>query len=134
MSGQNSLDAISGAVVPTETESDHYERLMDAPPDLLANRLTSTLIMQKGNLNLYDAVLQRFIEQVRAEYGVAPEGFKLVPIEATEVMHDAARDWSYAKYGKPIGSDASAGCWSAMVAAANGPNEATAQKPSEGEI
>lgn len=41
-----------------------------------------------------------------------------VPREPTEAMHNAARDWSAAKYGKPIGIDASAGCWRAMLAAA----------------
>lgn len=32
----------------------------------------------------------------------------------TEAMLIAARDWSYAKYGKPIGDDAAIGCWQAM--------------------
>lgn len=40
--------------------------------------------------------------------------------EPTEAMHDAARDWSLAKYGKAIGIDASDGCWRAMVDAARG--------------
>lgn len=30
----------------------------------------------------------------------------------------AARDWSYAKYGKPIGNDAATGCWNTMIDAA----------------
>lgn len=33
----------------------------------------------------------------------------------TEAMLNAARDWSYQKYGKPIGNDAAIGCWQAMV-------------------
>jgi hypothetical protein len=33
----------------------------------------------------------------------------------TEAMLIAARDWSYAKYGKPIGNDAAIGCWQAMI-------------------
>lgn len=45
-------------------------------------------------------------------------GYTIVPVKATDKMHEAARDWSRAKYGKPIGTDASAGCWDAMVAAA----------------
>jgi hypothetical protein len=36
-------------------------------------------------------------------------------------MHSAARDWSASKYGKPIGNDASAGCWQAMVSASPSP-------------
>jgi hypothetical protein len=38
--------------------------------------------------------------------------------EPTEAMLIAARDWSYAKYGKPIGNDAAIGCWQAMLDAA----------------
>ena len=51
-------------------------------------------------------------------------GYRLaVPCEATEEQHDAARDWSHAKYGKPIGFDASRGCWTAMLAAAPDPTK-----------
>lgn len=45
-----------------------------------------------------------------------------VPDEPTEEMLVAARDWSYRKYGKPIGNDAAIGCWQAMLAAAGEPN------------
>lgn len=38
--------------------------------------------------------------------------------EPTEAMLNAARDWSYQKYGKPIGNDAATGCWQAMIGAA----------------
>lgn len=48
----------------------------------------------------------------------APDGWVMVPREPTEAMHDAARDWSAKKYGKPIGLDASDGCYRAMIAAA----------------
>lgn len=37
--------------------------------------------------------------------------------EVTEAMLIAARDWSAAKYGKPIGDDAARGCFAAMTAA-----------------
>lgn len=40
---------------------------------------------------------------------------------ATDGMHNAARDWSDTKYGKPIGIEASKGCWDAMIAAAPNP-------------
>jgi hypothetical protein len=38
--------------------------------------------------------------------------------EPTDAMLTAARDWSYAKYGQPIGNDAATGCWQAMFDAA----------------
>lgn len=41
----------------------------------------------------------------------------VAPEEPTQAMHDAARDWSYKVYGKPIGIDASLGCYRAMIAA-----------------
>jgi hypothetical protein len=42
-------------------------------------------------------------------------GWVLVPKEATGEMHDAAREWSRVEYGKPIGTDASTGCYTAML-------------------
>lgn len=47
-----------------------------------------------------------------------PEGWQLVPIEPTEEMHHAARDWSVKMYGKAIGFEASHGCYKAMLATA----------------
>lgn len=44
-----------------------------------------------------------------------------VPDDPTKEMLIAARDWSYRKYGKPIGNDAAIGCWQAMLAAATKP-------------
>lgn len=38
--------------------------------------------------------------------------------EPSKAMHDAARDWSRDKYGKPIGRDATDGCWKVMIDAA----------------
>ena len=35
----------------------------------------------------------------------------------TESMLNAARDWSAAKYGKPVGNDGALGCWQAMLSA-----------------
>ena len=43
------------------------------------------------------------------------------PMRPTEAMLNAARDWSYKKYGKPIGNDAAIGCWQAMHDAAQAP-------------
>ena len=45
-----------------------YERLRDVPAEVLASRLVGSLILQKGNLNMYKVVLTKFIESVRAEY------------------------------------------------------------------
>lgn len=53
-----------------------------------------------------------------------PEGYKLAPIEPTDDMLNAARDWSDKKYGKPIGNDAAVGCFQAMLEAAPPPVEA----------
>jgi hypothetical protein len=39
------------------------------------------------------------------------------PLEPTEAMLDAARDWSIKKYGRGIGNDAAIGCWKAMLLA-----------------
>lgn len=43
------------------------------------------------------------------------------PMQPTEAMLIAARDWSLKKYGQGIGSDAAIGCWQAMLAAAGKP-------------
>ena len=47
--------------------------------------------------------------------------WKLVPVEPTPEMDNAARDWSVSKYGRGIGNDAAHGCYSAMLAAAPQP-------------
>jgi len=39
------------------------------------------------------------------------------PVQPTEAMLNAARDWSVKKYGRGIGNDAAIGCWQAMLAA-----------------
>lgn len=48
----------------------------------------------------------------------ATSAHSAAPREPTEAMLNAARDWSYTKYGKPIGNDAAIGCWQAMFDAA----------------
>ena len=40
------------------------------------------------------------------------------PMQPTEAMLNAARDWSVEKYGRGIGNDAAIGCWQAMLSAA----------------
>ena len=49
----------------------------------------------------------------------ALDGCVVVPKEPTSEMLIEARNWSYNKYGKPIGNDAAIGCWAAMLAAAH---------------
>lgn len=63
-----------------------------------------------------------------------PNGFKLVPAEPTEAMHDAARDWSTQRYGKAIGSHASRGCYSVMLAAAPTPPQPIYDEAKEREL
>jgi hypothetical protein len=46
-------------------------------------------------------------------------------IEPTDAMLAVAREWSRAKYGKPIGDDAARGCWQAMMRAAAADENAT---------
>ena len=53
------------------------------------------------------------------------------PARPTEAMLNAARDWSDAKYGKPIGNDAAIGCWNAMLAAAPAPSDGLREEAAE---
>ena len=59
-------------------------------------------------------------QKVAVARALCPAGFAVVPVEPTEGMHDAAREWSLVKYGQGIGRDASDGCYRAMLAAAKG--------------
>lgn len=77
-----------------------------------------------GDLNV-----REWLEQLSAGYLAALSATP--PREPTEAMLIAARDWSYDKYGKPIGNDAARGCWQAMfdaALAAPAPSEADAQE------
>lgn len=49
-----------------------------------------------------------------------PKDCVVVPVEPTDKMLEAARDWSIVKYGKAIGNNAANGCYKAMVEAARG--------------
>ena len=50
-------------------------------------------------------------------------GVRLVSLEPTEDQHEAARDWAYEEYGKPIGKADAAGLYKAMITAALKPEE-----------
>lgn len=77
----------------------------------------------------YNRKLRRQLEQEWADLKKLKESYALpAPLvantvranplfEPTREMLIAARDWSYKKYGKPIGDDAAIGCWKAMYAA-----------------
>lgn len=52
----------------TTEQPTHYKRLRDIPADELAHRVVHTLILQKGNLNLYKELIKRLIEDMRKEY------------------------------------------------------------------
>lgn len=47
----------------------------------------------------------------------APEGYVLVPVEPSNAMLVAARDWSVKKYGQAVGNDGASGCYKAMIKA-----------------
>lgn len=49
------------------------------------------------------------------------EGYVLVPVEPTNAMLVAARDWSVKKYGQAVGNDGASGCYKAMIQAAQEP-------------
>lgn len=93
-------------------------------------RIDATLIVAMHNALpalLSEAEEAKRLREELAALRAAPpapeaDGWVLVPREPTEAMNDAARDWSAEKYGKPIGKDASEGCYRAMLAAA--PTEA----------
>lgn len=77
----------------------------------------------KEELYAYDYTIPLYVAPVPQKHTeqpleMVPEGFQIVPKEPTEEMHHAARDWSVEKYGKAIGSEASHGCYQAMLAAA----------------
>ena len=64
----------------------------------------------------------RALKQAQQPAAAAPEGYALVPVEPTEAMLSAARDWSLKKYGQAVGNDGARGCYAAMLAAANKEN------------
>jgi hypothetical protein len=60
------------------------------------------------------ALLDRRLAALSSDTALHEGGLR----EPTKAMLNAARDWSYGKYGKPIGNDAATGCWQAMLDAA----------------
>jgi hypothetical protein len=56
-------------------------------------------------------------DERREPFKVLPGTYSWQPEQPTEEMLNEARDWSYKKYGKPIGNDAAIGCWQVMYRA-----------------
>lgn len=87
---------MESAHTPSEPAVTHA-RLSDVPADLLANRLVSSLIMLKGNLNLYDQAIQRFIERIRAEAAEDRaellKALRLIAMDGTEDDSRSAEYW-----------------------------------------
>ncbi len=66
-----------------------------------------------------DALKEKDAEIERLTKALVLVGTRIPAREPTEAMLIAARDWSYGKYGKPIGNDAAKGCWQVMFDALN---------------
>lgn len=49
---------------------------------------------------------------------LCPSGYAVVPVEPTEAMLNAARDWSVRVNGQGVGNDQAAGCYGSMIASA----------------
>jgi len=83
----------------------------------------------------YDTVPLRDVAKLYAKYEAlhtaAQAGQVAVPMEPTEEMLNAARDWSVKKYSQGIGNDAAIGCWKAMLTAAPSPASESLRSPQE---
>jgi hypothetical protein len=77
------------------------------------------LLVAQGELARATAAAE-FWKQRAIERGPIMK-WKLVPVEPTPEMDNAARDWSVSKYGRGIGDDAAHGCYAAMLEAAPQP-------------
>lgn len=57
-------------------------------------------------------------EDVRDRYRYKARAVIDAMREPTDAMLIGARDWSYKKYGKPVGQPDATGCWQSMIDAA----------------
>ena len=94
----------------------------DDVTDAMVDAAFGDLLDGTGNANWASRPNREVMRGALAR-AINASGCVLVPREPTEAMLIAARDWSYAKYGKPIGNDAATGCWGAMLAAAPQPGK-----------
>lgn len=85
-------------------------------------------VVEEAVWQVWRALQARAVAQaaVAQEPVAVPQDCKLVPVEPTEIMLNAARDWSSKKYGIPVGNDGALGCWNAMLAAVPVPPAAQA--------
>lgn len=67
--------------------------------------------------------IQNMWEAWQAASSLILEGFAIVPIEPTDEMQNAARDWSVATLGHAVGGSGSRGCYQAMINAAPKPTD-----------
>lgn len=88
---------------------DEREQAIRIASDWLDFKMNSLVQMVHGDPDCDACVLAR--QHIRACDRI--EALK----SPTDAMLIAARDWSYKKYGKPIGNDAAIGCWQAMLSA-----------------
>jgi hypothetical protein len=75
---------------PPESYSKNYAKLADVPADVLASRIVGSLILRKGNLNEYKAVLTKFIQDYReaGEWDMAERA-----AQAPELILDSVRKY-----------------------------------------
>jgi len=52
-----------------ETTPIVYKTLREMPADRLAHRIITSLIEARGNLNMYAAIIERLIIEIRKEHG-----------------------------------------------------------------
>lgn len=102
---------------------------IDAGPGLSEKQVEELKKVKQAD---YEARIRSALVAQPVAVGV-PEGWKLVPKEPTEEMHDAARDWSVKKYGQGVGRDGSEGCYRAMLAASPEPPVTQPAEPVQAE-
>ena len=84
----------------------------------LLDRFATGMSRATDHVDLQDLAM-RIYAAPQAPPAAVPAGYALVPVEPTEAMLNAARDWSLKKYGQAVGNDGARGCYAAMLAAAN---------------
>ena len=99
--------------------TEREQLVMEASKFILENDLFLMRNEHKGTVPWIDSnKLYVAINIIRRLLSLLPkEGEVVVPVEPTEEMLIAARDWSAAKYNQCIGNDAATGCYKAMIEA-----------------
>lgn len=81
--------------------------------------VTADMLKAAGNYG--EDILRSQVRSWAHRLSALPKQPFFSPERPTQSMLDAARDWSYKKYGQAIGNDAAIGCWNAMLKAAPEP-------------